>query len=162
MHTGWCFRDTTGDTAGLQFCRNKSRFEAFVPLLASQPKTKLFKHQIVYIRSWWKNRYGTNLKSPVFSLTYRSLMTTVREYVTKYQLSLRQGPWLHLPFSSQKTHARWMWLLALLNIDNLELLYLDLHLTLALASTWAPFCTRYRTTSVWPALAAMCSAVSPL
>ena len=34
--------------------------------------------------------------------------------------------------------------------------------TLALASTWAPSCTRYRTTSAWPDRAAMCSAVSPL
>jgi len=35
-------------------------------------------------------------------------------------------------------------------------------LTLALMSTLAPFCSRYLTTSAWPALAAMCSAVSPL
>ncbi len=35
-------------------------------------------------------------------------------------------------------------------------------LTLALMSTLAPFCSRYLTTSAWPALAAMCNAVSPL
>lgn len=164
MRTGWCFRDMTGNTSSLGFTvlRNKSSFEAFLPLLDSHPKTKLFKRIIVYIKSWQKKGHGINFTSPAFSLTYRSLVTTVKRYVTKYQWSLHQGPWLHLLFSSRKAHARWMWFLALLNIDNLGLLYLNHHLTLALASTWAPFCTRYRTTSVWPALAAMCSAVSPL
>lgn len=134
--------------------------EAFLSLLASHPKTKLFKDRTVSIKSWWRNGHGINLTSPDLSW-YRSLITTVREHLTKYQLSLCQGPWLHLCLSSQKTHARWMWSLALIT-DNPGLLHLDHHLTLALASTWAPFCTRYRTTSVWPALAAMCSAVSPL
>lgn len=55
-----------------------------------------------------------------------------------------------------------MRVLALSSTDQPGLFHLGHLLTLAFASTWAPFCTRYRTTSVWPALAAMCSAVSPL
>lgn len=35
------------------------------------------------------------------------------------------------------------------------------HLTRALASTIAPFLSRHLTTSTWPALAAICNAVSP-
>lgn len=74
-------RQQTPAAQGVQFCRNKSRFEVFLPLLKSHLKP------IVYIKSWQNKRARHHLTLPTYSLTG---MTTVRGC----QWSLTSPPFL--------------------------------------------------------------------
>lgn len=75
------------------------------------------------------------------------------------QCEEESGPPTHTAVERQWRHCIKMMVVSFKKQDiNAEI---DSRLTRALASTIAPFLRRHRTTSTWPALAAMCKAVSP-
>lgn len=95
-------------------------------------------------------------QAPALFLRDRSLVAIVRGYISIS--GHHKGLASPLPHPEGHTQDE----CDALPVQIIQLCHTCHLLTLALASTWAPFCTRCRTTSVWPALDAMCSAVSPL